>query len=133
MASTLDLMSFITRSRSAPSMISTTTAATFSAAVERMSSMPSIALDRFLDPHHDALFDLLGRGAGIGHRDSDHVDRELREDLLLDAAHGHQAADDDQHHQEVGGDAVSGEPSNRAVHDRISFEGRRRERRGRRS
>ena len=76
------------------------------------------ALNCFFHPDDHPLFHFFRRGAGVGHGNRDQVDRELGEDLLLDVAQGHQAADYDQHHQKIGGDAVSGEPTDRSVHDR---------------
>ena len=65
-------------------------------------------LDLFLDLAQDRLFDLVGRGAGIGDRDDDLVERNLREDLLDEAAQGDEAGRQNEEHEEVGGDPVAG-------------------------
>ena len=74
-------------------------------------------LDRFLDPDRDRVFDLLRRGAKIGHLDVDPVELDLREDLFPDGGHGDDAAHHDEDHHEVCRNAVAGEPFDHPLHD----------------
>ena len=62
--------------------------------------------DLVLDLHHDRFLDLGRRGAGMGHRHLEVVERERRPRLSLEAGQRHQARGDDRPHQQVGGYAV---------------------------
>ena len=77
---------------------------------------PLEVLDRLFDADDHPFFDLFRRRAGVGHGYRDHIGREVREHLLLHGEDTHQAADDDQDHHQVGGDAVLGEPADDALH-----------------
>ena len=77
-----------------------------------------------LDHLEHALFDLGRAGAGIGHLDAHHVEVELREDLLLDGAVAdEQPADDEHHHQEVGGHRVARHPGDQGEASGLSAHG----------
>ena len=69
-------------------------------------------LDRFLDPNAYAFLDLFRSGSALGNADADHIDGVLGENFLLDSRDGHEPANDDYDHHEVGGHAVVREPGN---------------------
>jgi hypothetical protein len=73
--------------------------------------------DPLLDREDDALLDLRRARAGVGHRDRDQVELGLREHLLLDLQAHQQAADQQEEHQQVGGDRVLRHPGDRAGPD----------------
>ena len=79
------------------------------------------ALDGFLDPDRDRVFDLFRRGAKIGHLDVDPVELDLREDLFPDSGDGNEATHHDDGHHEVCRNAVAGEPFNHPLHDCLPF------------
>ena len=91
------------------------------------------SLDRLLDPDADALLDLFRRGAEVDHADGDDVQGELGEDLLGDLSRRTERSAPPptiSDHQQVGGDAVLGEPGDRPVHHDACLSLRRRHRRG---
>ena len=60
------------------------------------------------------MLDLGRAGAGIDHADRDHVDLDLGKYLLLDAGReGHDAADDQDEHQDIRRDGVLRHPGDR--------------------
>ncbi len=61
-----------------------------------------------------ALLDIFWGGAWVADGDLDDFRFELRKDLFLDGHRGHQAAHDEQHHHQVGGNAVIHHPRQRA-------------------
>jgi len=73
-------------------------------------------LDGFLDTNDDPGLDFLRRRPEIGNLDSDAPEIDLRHHLFGDRRGAGEAAHDDQHHQEVRGDRVAGQPADRAIH-----------------
>jgi len=67
-------------------------------------------VDRLLDRDADALLDLRGPGAGVGRRDTHPGGGETRIGLLVDAQEAQDAAQEDDRHEQVGGDRVGREP-----------------------
>ena len=68
------------------------------------------AVDRLLDPHAHGLLDLFRGGPQVGHLDVDAVEGDLGHHLGRHVDGGDQPADDEQPHQQVGGDRIPGEP-----------------------
>ena len=78
---------------------------------------PLDALDRLLDAQAHALLNLFGTGPEVGNAHRDHIQLHLGEDLLADGERRHQAGEQDEDHQQVGGYVVAGEPLDDAVHE----------------
>ena len=117
MASTRVLTSSRASRVLAPSSSSMVTAQAPSAAVERTFLTVSRSATRSSMRAQTASSTSSGAAPEIGHRDGDHVDGKLRKDLSLDLGRvgGQPAGDDHQEHQQVGGDAVLGEPGDGSI------------------
>ncbi|GBD41687.1 hypothetical protein HRbin39_01071 [bacterium HR39] len=61
------------------------------------------------DGREDVGLHVLGGGPRPDHRDRDHVDAEVGEELAPQLEHRHQARDDQEDHQQVGGGGMAGE------------------------
>jgi len=73
------------------------------------------ALDRFLNTNNDPFLDFLGRRAGIGRDDVHLVQLGIGEHLHPDEGKRQQTADNQDECNEVGGDAIGGEPANHCL------------------
>ena len=73
-------------------------------------------VNRFLDAHTDLFLYLFRTGAGVGHGDTDAIELELGEELLVQCRHAEETADDEKHHQQVGSDRVIDKPPDRTAH-----------------
>ena len=110
MRSTSFLMSWRALLASAPRRSSTVTTPWLSRAFPRDAFHPVDSADRLLHHEDDALFDLGGRGAGIGNGDAHHVEVEGGEDLLLDVRDEEEPAQEEHDHEKIGGHGVLGHP-----------------------
>ena len=73
--------------------------------------------DPLLYPPHDRLLDFVGRRSGVLDLYLNRVEGDLGERLLGQTDEAHEARQDDQHHEQVRGDAVLCHPPDRPPHE----------------
>jgi len=75
------------------------------------------ALDLLLGSHTEGFLDLLGRCARVFDGDADDLYIDAGEFLLVNLGQGHDAPENQHHHQEVGGDGIPNEPGDDGIHE----------------